>query len=317
VDLSASQDWTSYGLYNQFGPAGSLLRRIQDVSLAATFVRPRVRTYSSFTVGLGTERRNFVTEPAALLAQLDTTFARTYVFPRAFVGAAWNNAQRPALSISPEDGVALGATFGERVRSDAVATTASASIVSAVNGYKSLDLPGFAHHVLALRLAGGIADRRAGSAFEVGGTSGTIVDIVPGYVAGGGFRTFGVRGFQSASVYGTNAAAASLEYRAPLVLGGRGLALLPLFFDRSSITAFADAGRAGCASQPLYASVCSPAPLLGHTLASVGAELNLSAAVLDWDSPQSIRIGVAVPVAGRELVGANRVSPYVAFGLSF
>jgi hypothetical protein len=111
--------------------------------------------------------------------------------------------------------------------------------------------------------------------------------------------------------------AASIEYRAPLVLGGRGLWLLPFFFDRSSLTAFADAGAAGCASQPLYQSICSPAALLNHTLASVGGELGLSAAVLEWDSPQSIRVGIAVPVAGRELVGAKAVSAYVAFGISF
>jgi hypothetical protein len=319
VDVSLWQDWTSFAIVNDRNgvEVGDLLKRTQDASLAATFVHPRVRTFSSVTIGLGAERRSFGTEPRSLLAQLDTSFARTYTFPRAFVGATWTNVQRPALSISPEDGVALAATFRERVRSDAITTTASASLIGAVNGYKSLDLPGFAHHVLALRLAGGVADKRAGTSLEVGGTSGSTVELVPGYVAGEGRRVFGVRGFPSASVYGTSAAAASLEYRAPLVLGGRGLALLPFFFDRSSITAFADAGAAGCASQPLYPSVCSPAELLDHTLASVGGELGLSAAVLEWDSPQSIRVGLAVPVAGRELVGAKTVSGYVAFGLSF
>jgi hypothetical protein len=213
--------------------------------------------------------------------------------------------------------VALAATFRERVRSDAPSTTASASIVGTVSGYKSLDLPGFAHHVLALRLAGGVADSRAGTSLEVGGTSGSTMEIVPGYTVGEGRRTFGVRGFPSGSVYGTQAEAASLEYRAPLALGGRGFGLMPFFFDRSSLSAFVDAGAAGCSAQPLYPSVCSPAALLGRTIASVGAELGLSAAVLQWDSPQSIRVGVAVPVAGRELVGARRVSAYLAFGLSY
>ena len=77
-------------------------------------------------------------------------------------------------------------------------------------------------HVLALRLAGGFADRRAATAREVGGTSGTAVEIIPVYTVGEGRRTFEVRGFESASVYGTRAAAASLEYRAPFVRGGRG-----------------------------------------------------------------------------------------------
>jgi len=54
--------------------------------------------------------------------------------------------------------------------------------------------------VLALRVAGGVADSRAASAFEVGGTSGTVLEVVPGYTIGEGRRTFGVRGFPSASV---------------------------------------------------------------------------------------------------------------------
>ena len=99
-------------------------------------------------------------------------------------------------------------------------------------------------HVLALRLAGGFADRRAATALEVGGTSGRAVEIIPVYTVGEGRRTFGVRGFQSESVYGTRAAAASLEYRAPFVRGGRGRRLLPFFFERSSLTAFAEAGVA-------------------------------------------------------------------------
>jgi hypothetical protein len=319
VDLSLSQGWTSLGslVDASRAPVGTLLKRTQDLSLAATFVRPRVRTYSSMSAGLGVERRSFATDPAPLLARIDPTFAGQYTFPRAFLGGIWTNAQRPALSVSPEDGVALAFTARERLRSDAPSRTASASVVATAAGYKSLDLPGFAHHVLALRLAGGVADRRAGTSLEVGGTSGTTLEIVPGYTVGEGRRTFGVRGFPAGSVYGTRAAAATLEYRAPLMLGGRGLGPLPFFFDRSSLTAFADAGVAGCAADPLYPSICVPSPLIGRTIASTGAELVLSAAVLEWDTPQSIRVGVALQVVGREMVGARPASAYVAFGLSF
>ncbi len=323
LDVNLSQDWTSLGTVysvdqggNVIGVAGSLLKRTRDLSLAATFERPRVRTYSSVILGTGVERRDFATDPEALLARLDTSL-HTYTFPRAFVGAVWTNVQRPPLSVSPEDGVTLALTARERIRSDAPSRTASLSVVGTASGYKSLDLPGFAHHVLALRLAGGYSDRRSGTSLEVGGTSGSTIDVVPGYTVGEGRRTFGVRGFPAASVYGTQAVAASLEYRAPLVLGGRGLALLPLFFDRSSLTAFADVGTASCASQPLYVGICSPPAQLNHPLASIGGELNLSAAVLEWDVPTSFRLGVAVPVANRDLVGARRASAYVAFGLSF
>jgi hypothetical protein len=266
---------------------------------------------------MGSEWRSFATTPAPLLAQLDSSFHRGYTFPRLFAGAVFANTQRPPLSISPEDGVSLGVTLRERFRSDAPSATVSASVVGTVQGYKSLDLPGFAHHVLALRLAGGVADSRAATAFEVGGTSGTVLEVVPGYTLGEGRRTFGVRGFPAASVYGTAALAASLEYRAPLTMNTRGLGLLPFFFDRSSITAFTDAGVATCAANPLYVGICSPAPTIGRTVASAGGELNLAAAVLDWDRPQQFRFGIAVPIAGRELTRAKQASVYMAFGLSY
>jgi hypothetical protein len=319
VDVGVFQDWTSQGtLRTQAGVAvGTLLKRTQDASLALTWVRPHVRTYASFSAGVGAERRSFATDPEPLLVQLDTTFGRSYDFPRAFIGATWSNLQRPELSISPEDGVAIGATLRERVRADRPGTTASTSLVASASGYKSLDLPGFAHHVLALRLAGGIADRRAGTAFEVGGTSGSTVEVIPGYTVGEGRRTFGVRGFPGASLYGTSAATASLEYRAPLALAGRGFGLLPFFLDRSSLSVFGDGGVAGCASSTLYVGVCAPPAYLDRAIVSVGGELGIAAALLDWDFPQNVRLGVAVPVAGRELTGAKSASVYLAFGLSF
>ena len=160
--------------------------------------------------------------------------------------------QRPALSISQEDGVSLAFTVRERWRADEASGTLSTSAVGTAAGFKSLDLPGFAHHVLALRLAGGITDRRSGTSLEVGGTSGITVDVFPGYTVGEGRRSFGVRGFPAASTYGTSAAAGSLEYRAPLVLAARGLGLFPLFLDRSAITLFGDYGIAECVSDPLF-----------------------------------------------------------------
>jgi hypothetical protein len=319
VDVALSQDWTSLGVATDQNDnvLGDVLKRTRDASLAFTLVRPHVRTYASFTVGLGGEWRSFATSPEPLLALLDSSFHRSYTYPRLFAGAVWANTQRPPLSISPEDGVSLGVTFRERYRSDAPSTTTSASVVGTAQGYKSLDLPGFAHHVLALRVAAGAADSRAASSFEVGGTSGNTLEIVPGYLVGEGRRTFGVRGFPAASVYGTSAAAASLEYRAPLTMNTRGLGILPFFFDHSSLTAFTDAGVATCAASPLYVGICSPSPRIGRTIASAGAELGLAAAVLDWDTPQQFRIGVAVPIAGRELTAAKTVSAYLAFGLSY
>jgi hypothetical protein len=296
---------------------GSLLKRTRDASLAATFVRPRVRTNASVSLGAGVERRDFLTDPGVFLPQLDTVYQRPYTFPRLFLGAAWSNLQRPAVSISPEDGVSLAFTVRQRWRTDRAAGTRSTSAVGTAAGFKSLDFPGFAHHVLALRVAGGITDRRAGTSLEVGGTSGTVVDLFPGYTVGEGRRTFGVRGFPAASTYGTRAATATFEYRAPLVRASRGLGLLPFFVDRTSLTMFGDYGIAECANAPLYASTCAPAPRIGRPIASAGLEVALGAAILEWDAPQTMRFGLAVPVVGRERIGADTVSPYLAFGFSF
>jgi hypothetical protein len=324
IDVSLSQDWESSGLIYAAdmianpSAIGRLYKRTRDLSLAATLSRPRYRTNSSLTMGVAVERRHFDTEPVELLRRVDASFRRDYTFPRAFLGGSWGNYQRPFLSISPEDGVALAFTARERLLTGTSANFASASVVGTMSAYRSLDMPGYAHSVLALRVAGGVADPNTPTAFEVGGTSGTSAAIA-GYAVSEGRRTFGVRGFPAASIYGTSAAAASLEYRAPLLLGGKGLRSFPLFFDRSSVSAFADAGTAGCAARPLFQGICSPAGIIGHTIASVGAELGVSLALLTTDQPELLRFGVAFPVLARGSVArqVERVSGYVELGVAF
>ena len=320
VNFQFAQDYSLVANLTNGGTAtkvGSLLQREQNTSLSITFVRPRVRTFSSLSVGGNIERRSFNSDPDALLIQLDSAYAKSYVFPSVFASVGWANTQRPSLSISPEDGISVSLIARDRWRTDISSATRSASLVGVGAAYKSLDLPGFAHHVLALRAAGGVADRQSASEFDVGGISGTSVQVVPGYTVGDSRRTFGVRGFPVGAVYGTSAGAGSLEYRVPLLLPAKGLGDLPFFFDRTSVSFFADAGIAGCAANVTYSFVCAPAARLNHAIASVGAEALLSAAILDYDSPQNIRAGVAVPVAGRSLVRVSTVSAYLTYGLSF
>ena len=320
VDVSLFQDYTLERTLPNGGTTqivGSLLRRVDFGSLGLTFVRPRVRTFSAFSFGGAVERRDFLTDPGEFLKQIyDTTYTRSRVFPSAFVSAQWSNLQRPNLSISQEDGVSLAITGRGRTQTGVARSGLSGSVVGTAAAFKSLDLPGFAHHVIALRLAGGVADRRASSSFQIGGTSGSFVQLVPGYSVGEGRRTFGVRGFPSATSYGTSAAAATLEYRAPLALGGHGIAALPFFFSRASVSAFADAAVATCVEKPLFANACAPSPYIGRAIASAGGEITLLSAILDWDTPQSVRVGVAVPTLGTGFV-KHPVSVYLAYGLSF
>src|SRR5262249_52008323 len=145
----------------------------------------------------------------------------TLTFPSLIAAAGFANYQRPLLSLSPEDGVQLNVTVRERLRSGVTANgPASTSVVGTGAVYKSLNLPGLAHHVLALRGAAGWADDNTNAYFAVGGVSGNTVEIIPGYTVGEGRRTFPVRGFPGATLVGTRAFSGSAEYRIPLVLFG-------------------------------------------------------------------------------------------------
>ena len=322
LQLSASQDWVSIyrsGPTSLTAPAVNLLKGTRDLSLAATVLRPRARTAAAFTFGVGAERRTYAADPENQLVQFDSSFSRGYTFARAFAGASWSNAKHPRLAVSPEDGVRLALTARERLLTSDASNTASASVVGTFGGYRAVETGGYAHSVLALRLAGGFSDARSASIFEVGGDPGFGSVGIPNVVVGEGRETFGVRGFPSATVYGTSAVAGSVEYRAPLFLTGKGTSSFPAFLDRSSVNLFADAGTATCVAKPRYAGVCAPSGVNGHVIASAGAELALNAAVVLIDMPFTWRIGVAVPVAGRDLAPSDRrtASIYIGTGLAF
>jgi hypothetical protein len=332
IELSVSQDWTNRGcaaLQATGQCAGILRRRIRDATLALSVQRPRVRTFSFFSLGGGVEVRDYATDPVPLRATIDPFYGGTYWFPRVVASTGWSNTQRPPQAVSPEDGVSLSATTRVRWRTED-AQSVTTSVLGVSSGYKSLDLPGFAHHVVALRLAGGMQDNRGTGYFEIGGVSGGTLDLLPGYALGEGRRTFSVRGFDAASMLGIRAFAASVEYRAPFRLPGRGLGTLPLFLDRTSVTFFGDAGSAWCprtypAEQPPRFALCTTGDanaglvrLAPRLIGSAGAELNVSAAILNWDRPFAYRLGFAAPVLGTEHVpGAGKTRAYFTVGSSF
>ena len=120
----------------------------------------------------------------------------------------------------------------------------------------ALDLPGYSHHVAALRGSSGWADANTNTYFEVGGLSGGTYQIFPGYTIGEGRRSFPVRGYSAASARGIRAASASVEYRAPLSISQRTVGTLPTFFQRSALTFFGDYGVAWCPSTLASRQVC-------------------------------------------------------------
>jgi hypothetical protein len=190
-------------------------------------------------------------------------------------------------------------------------------VVGVTTAYKSLDLPGFAHHVLAARGAVGITDERSPSRFSAGGVSGTLLDLFPGYALGEQRRTFGVRGYRSGSEGGIRAYAASLEYRAPIFAPSRGFRYLPVFIDKTSFAVFADMGRAYCpAAAATGTGICRTVDVGTPVMRSVGTELNIDTGI-QLDIQARVRLGLAFPLEERKRLAADRAQFYATFGTAF
>ena len=320
LDFSGQQIWDHFNVVNSANAVvGDLAQRSRIYSTGVTMLRPRVRRSAFLSLGAELETRKYATDPDSLLAKLSPVFRQSARYPSVFASASWTNTRRPALAISREDGITLSGIARERWRylDGKVSGAPSRSLEGAVAGYKALDLPGFAHHVIAMRGAAGYTDGRAISAFSAGGLSGTSLEVISGFSVGDRPRRYGVRGFPPSAERGIRAFAGSVEYRAPLAVPSRHIRYVPLLFDRISASAFADAGRAFCPRSSIgTAAVCSSSSANNPWLASLGGEMDLDAA-LYYDVPARIRLGVAAPVSGRDYTRAKAVSVYLTFGSSF
>jgi hypothetical protein len=229
----------------------------------------------------------------------------------------WSNAQRPDLSISPEDGISTAVRARQRWQSG-TSGSSTRSVIGVTSAYKSLDLPGFAHHVLALRGAGGLTDERSPDRFEAGGISGTSLEVFPGVPVGQERRTFGVRGYPAGAEGGIRAYSAALEYRAPLAAPSRGFRFIPVFIDKASLTFFGETGRAFCPASASASGtgICRASDAANPVMTSAGAELNLDTG-LQLDVAARLRLGVAFPLANRALLQAPAAQAYATFGASF
>ncbi|HEU4630500.1 MAG TPA: hypothetical protein VFS08_12195 [Gemmatimonadaceae bacterium] len=315
LGLSYSQEWTRRALPSQLGP-GELRQRDRVAALSATLSRPRVRSNAWVALGTELEWRDYRTDPAPALAQLNPIFRTSPSYPALQLSAGFGNAQRPVRAISPEDGVMLSATVRQRwLEHDVRPFTRSAVGIASV--YRSLPaLPGFAHHVLAARVAGGWADDAATSQFEVGGVSGGSFEVLPGIVLGEGARTFGVRGVPPAASIGTRAVAATVEYRAPLLAPGTGIGRLPLFLDRASLVLFGETGAAWCPVEAADRPACFRTTTEPEWLSSFGGEVDADVAV-QYDTVYRFRFGLALPRENAVLGVSGGVRPYVAVGRAF
>ncbi len=319
ISVSARQNSGYSGIFSGTPRArvGFLREQSRSAAMSLQFSRPRFRNSASLSFGGEFERLTYDSDPANLLGML-TNFDPA---PREFFalsgGFGWSNTRRPALSISPEDGVSLSLNARERWRRGST-NSPSLSVTGALRAFKSLDLPGFSHHVLAVRIAAGSANSSTTTRFSVGGKSGSKLELFPGYSIGDVGRTFPVRGFEAGTLVGLRAMSGSLEYRLPIAKPSRGLGMLPLFFDRVSMALFADAGAAWCPASYAALTVCDDIPTSpkNEWIASAGAELNLDAA-LQYDVPYRFRLGFANIVRKPADLVAKRSEIYFTLGFPF
>ncbi len=320
LDLYASQNYSHEGVFSDnagtLSRIGTFAERSAIASLSATLVRPRVRTFSVGSIGAEVERRSYSTDPDTLLPLLSTFYSSSPTYPAIVASAGWSNARRPDLSISPEDGVTVSISGRQRWQSGA-SGAATRSVVGVTTAYKSLDLPGFAHHVLAVRGAFGITDDRSPSRFSAGGVSGTLLDVFPGFSVGERRRTFGVRGYPAGAEGGIRAYTASVEYRVPISAPSRGFRYIPIFIDKTSLSFFGEMGRAFCpASASTGTGVCRSGDVGTPVMRAAGAELNIDTGV-QLDLQTRVRLGVAFPLTERERFAADRARFYATFGSAF
>ncbi len=319
-DASVSQEWdaTFRIVDTTRRELGSIARRRRFATLSSTWSRPRVRSSVSGTVGAQFELRDFTATVDSLLGAPNALLRRGTRYPQLFASGNWSTLRRGALAIAYEEGVAFSTSTSYRWRTDDPSLGSWRSVATG-RAYVPLDLPGFTRHVLSVRGAVGVADRKTATEFSVGGVSGVAAELAPGVVVGDPARTFPVRGVVSGVQRGIRAVGGSVEYRVPAVQLRRAPSPLTLFVDRLSLSVFSDAARAWCpaalAAESASAAVCERPGVRDGWIASAGAELVFDVA-LQYDLPYRFRVGGAAPYAAPRGVSRGG-SVYVSLGSYF
>lgn len=275
-----------------------LMERERRALLSTSFLRRRVNSVAAATASGGLIRESLS------LVDLDGTDGprlsnpppeRTFAQFRATLSAS--TARRHPFSLSREDGVS--AFVAGRVRHETgVDPTARGipggdrsfqEVVGEASAYTALGGPGFANHVLALRVSAGTAFGPGANRFhfDAGGAEGDAERVTGLGLFGGSSLLFPARGFPENARHGRTAWSASAEYRFPLVLVDRGLGPFPLYFDRLHGSVFVDMANAWGPDESSGAAA----------LVSAGAEFS-AIVVPFYGRSLAFRAGVGVPVAG-------------------
>jgi hypothetical protein len=321
ADVRARQQWSVYRA-PRYGEDGELAEH-------AEFRRDREAAFLLGTSDRGVLRSAWVNSGVELV---QTGFAREAselapgrrpdTFPTVggvLLQTAFSSTRSFPLGIGPQDGVVFQSSIRARreLRTPVDGGEALGYVRGTMGGraYPSFPVFGFARHVLALRIDGGMETGALRPGFSAGGAAGasaplTLLGSSPGVGVG-----FPVRGYPEGAQVGDRVFSASAEYRFPLALLDRGFARLPLFFDRLWGDLFVDAGSSWCAGaceSRFPRSLREP-----HPLVSVGAELNLEIRT-GYHVHLPFRFGVALPLRDPvEGLGRPPPSLHLRLGRSF
>jgi hypothetical protein len=263
-------------------------RRATEVEAGVLLPFVHLRVQHAAQISIGRERDE------------DTTVASTAVQDRTPLRMSWqtNTSRTYGYSISPEDGVTVGATI-EAVRralgSFADATTATVDL----RAY----LPSFVpHQLFAVRVAAGTSsgDPAAGRTFLLGGGDYPS----PGVVSFDSRAVSLLRGFPDDTFAGSHVAVANAEYRFPIARPQRGVGTWPLMLHTIHAALFTDLGQAWTTT---YRS--------NALKTSAGAELSMNV-IAGYSTPYTFTTGAAWGHDGSGTI-PDRVTVYFRVGKAF
>jgi hypothetical protein len=307
VTMQGTQYWDQFpiGAPDSSGivTVGDLFRRTREIDLGLTVRRLRYYSTAFATLSGGYQEKSYTSSPDTLLPHLPSYYSSDPRFWLLGASVGYANAVTPIIGVSPEDGIST-VLVGALKWHEGDSGLWSESIQGSFSAFVALGHGGFAHPVLRARGAAGISDGSNAGLFDLGGVSGGGVVLLPGVTLGYP-RFFPVRGFAPGVESGTRAIAGTAELVLPVAALHRGFGFFPLFLDRSSLTLFADGGSAWYTTTAGGASA--------YPIASVGAELTVFVGV-PYDTPYSLRIGVAAPVVNHSGTAVPAATIYLTLG---
>jgi hypothetical protein len=300
LDLQLHQFWDLGGRVNlsPVAPDQAVSERDRLAGAGITFVHKRWRSDASFRIGAELSQDAFFLPDSFMVRYPNPLFAGGI----ARLSAGYR--REPVLSISPQTGVMMDATYRHRWVTNGTGWSNEAR--GTARGYLGLPLPGFARWVLAGKVAAGISGGPNAHSFALGGESSTAPGI-SGVPLGTASRDFALRGYPRDVARFTRAVTGVAELRIPLFLIGRAAGRLPLVVDKVSFTVFGEAGGG-------WRSESGSRDLTRYR--DIGAELVLDLG-LNLDTPMRVRIGGARALTSGLGAAQGDWRGYVAWGSSF